>query len=152
MGLAEEVECLRKIPLFGKLEPSKLKLLAFASERICFGAGDILCRQDEPGSSAYIVMCGEAEVLLETAGGTVPLAHLGRNDVVGEIAILCDSPRSATVRAVTDLVTLCIKKETFLCLLNEFPQMAIEMLHILAARLEHTNRELRTIVGTGVAA
>ncbi|HZH25828.1 MAG TPA: cyclic nucleotide-binding domain-containing protein [Azospirillaceae bacterium] len=148
MSLAEEVELLRKIPLFANVEQSKLKLLAFTSERVVFNAGDILFRQDEMGNAAYIIMDGEAEVIVNTPNGPLKVATVGRNDFVGEIAILCDVPRTATIRAATQLNTLCISKELFFRLITEFPQMAVEIMRVLAQRLEKTTRQLREAVAT----
>jgi CRP/FNR family cyclic AMP-dependent transcriptional regulator len=62
------------------------------------------------------------------------------------IAILCDVPRTASVRAVTDLTTLCISKDLFFRLINEFPQMAVQIMRVLAQRLEKTTRQLRQAV------
>jgi CRP-like cAMP-binding protein len=146
VSLAEEVELLRNIPLFAHIEISKLKLLAFTSERVTFHAGDLLFRQDEIGNNAYIIIEGEAEVVIETPGGLLPVAQVRRNDFVGEIAILCDVPRTASVRAVTDLTTLCISKDLFFRLINEFPQMAVQIMRVLAQRLEKTTRQLRQAV------
>jgi len=148
VSLAEEVELLRKIPLFANVEQSKLKLLAFTSERVVFNAGDILFRQDEMGNAAYIIMDGEAEVIVNTPNGPLKVATVGRNDFVGEIAILCDVPRTATIRAATQLNTLCISKELFFRLITEFPQMAVEIMRVLAQRLEKTTRQLREAVAT----
>ena len=58
MTLQQDVEVLRRIPLFAKIEPAKLKLLAFTSEHLEFAPGEPLCRQGEPGDSAYIVLDG----------------------------------------------------------------------------------------------
>ncbi len=66
MSLNEEVELLRNIPLFAKLEPSKLKLLAFTSERITYEADQVLFRQGDVGDAAYIIVEGAAAVLVET--------------------------------------------------------------------------------------
>ena len=99
MSLNEEVELLRNIPMFANIEPSKLKLLAFTSERMTFKAGDALFSQGEPGDSAYVIIDGEADVLVDTPKGPLTVAKLKRNDIVGEIAILCDVPRTATVQA-----------------------------------------------------
>ncbi|HET8727179.1 MAG TPA: cyclic nucleotide-binding domain-containing protein [Alphaproteobacteria bacterium] len=141
MSLAEEVELLKKIPLFANIEVSKLKLLAFTSERVAFTAGQNLVEQDEVGQAAYIIIEGEADVLVRTPNGQRVVATLGKNDFVGEIAILCDVPRTATVRAKTDLVTLMISKDLFFRLITEFPQMAIEIMRVLAQRLERTTRD-----------
>jgi CRP-like cAMP-binding protein len=138
VSLAEEVEMLKKIPLFANIEVSKLKLLAFTSERVKFNAGEDLFRQGEPAQSAYIIMDGTAEVVVQTPSGPRVVATVGKNDFVGEIAILCDVPRTATVRAKTDLVTLCISKDLFFRLVTEFPQMAVEIMRVLAQRLERT--------------
>jgi len=146
MSMKEEVEILRNIPLFSKLEPAKLKLLAFTSERLTFDEGQVLFQQGEPGDAAYIVLEGAADVLIETAKGPVKVANLGRNAVVGEIAILCDVPRTATVVAQQKTVTLKINKDTFFRLVNEFPQMAVEIMRELARRLEKTNEQLRETV------
>jgi len=143
VSLNEEVELLRNIPLFAKLEPSKLKLLAFTSERITYEADQVLFRQGDVGDAAYIIVDGSAKVLVETGEGEIEVATLGRNDFVGEIAILCDVPRTATVRASSQTVTLRITKDLFFRLVTEFPQMSVEIMRDLASRLEQTTQQLR---------
>src|SRR5215469_8356392 len=114
MSLKEEYELLRRVPYFAEIEPPKLKLLAFMSERLAFDPGMRVFRQGDPGDAAYLIISGEAEVTRETASGPVLLATLGANDIVGDMAILGDVPRNATVRAKTRLVTLRISKEPFM--------------------------------------
>lgn len=146
MSLNEEVELLRNIPLFAKIEPSKLKLLAFTSERLTFAAGQELFHQGDVGDIAYIIMAGEADVLIDAPGGELVVAKLGKNDLVGEIAILIDVPRTATVRAVDELTTLAISKDQFFQMITEFPEMAIEIMRELAHRLERTTSQLRAAI------
>ncbi len=143
MSLQQEFELLRKIPMFANIEPAKLKLLAFTSERLCYSNGDVLFRQGEPGDAAFLIIRGEADVTIETETGPLMVARLGDHDFVGEIAILCDVPRTATVTARSDLVTLRIKKDLFLRLIGEFPEIAKEIMRELADRLVHTNARLR---------
>jgi CRP/FNR family transcriptional regulator, cyclic AMP receptor protein len=144
MSLQEEVEILRRIPLFAQIEPSKLKLLAFTSERVAFDAGHVLFRQGDMANAAFVIIEGKAEVLAESPAGPVTLAVLGPSDFFGEIAILCDVPRTATIRAETRLITLRISKELFLRLIKEFPQIAAGIMRELAHRLENTNNQLRS--------
>jgi CRP-like cAMP-binding protein len=143
VSLSEEVELLRNIPLFANIEPSKLKLLAFTSERIAYAQDQVLCKQGEIGDAAYIIIDGEAEILIDTPTGPLAVATVGRNDIVGEIAILCDVPRTATVKAKTKLETLVISKDLFFRLIMEFPQIGIEIMRELAGRLEATTKNLR---------
>ena len=142
MSLSQDVEVLRTIPLFAKIEPTKLKLLAFTSERLEFLAGDELFRQGDFGDAAYIILDGVADVMVETAGGAVKVASLHKNDIIGEIAILCNVPRTATVVAATELATLRISKDGFFHLVNQFPQIGIEVMHELASRLNETTQAL----------
>ena len=144
MSLREEVELLQRIPLFANVEASKLKLLAFTSERIAFESGQVLFRQGDAGDAAYIIIEGDAEVLVNGASGPIQVAVLGRNEIVGEIAILCDVPRTATIKALQRLVCLRISKDLFLRLINEFPQIAVAVVRELASRVEAGNQKLRT--------
>jgi CRP-like cAMP-binding protein len=146
VSLNEEVELLRNIPLFAKIEPSKLKLLAFTSERLTYTDGQDLMVQGDMGDSAFIIVAGTADIIVETPDGPLTVANVGKNDIIGEIAILCDVPRTATVRASSELITLRISKELFFQLVNEFPQMAVEIMRELASRLERTTAQLREAV------
>jgi CRP-like cAMP-binding protein len=141
-SIEDEVSLLRRIPLFAHIETAKLKLLAFTSERLAYEAGQTLCHQGDAGDAAYVIIDGEADVLVNTPNGPLKVAHLKKNAIVGEIAILCDMPRTATVRAATPLAALKIKKEQFLKLVTEFPDLSIEMLRELASRLAATTAEL----------
>ncbi len=139
MSLTEEVELLRSIPLFQNIEPSKLKLLAFTSERLTFAPDQTICQQGDIGDAAYVIVNGEAKVMIDTPQGPLQVATMGKNDFVGEIAILCDVPRTASVIATSELETLKITKDLFFRLVTEFPTMAVEIMRDLASRLEQTN-------------
>ncbi|HEY3910727.1 MAG TPA: cyclic nucleotide-binding domain-containing protein [Stellaceae bacterium] len=143
MSLKQEFELLRRVPFFAEIEPSKLKLLAFMSERVGFDPGKIVVRQGDPGNAAYLIVDGEAEVVVEAPSGPVTVATLGANDIFGEIAILCNVPRSATVQAKNRLIALRIAKEPFMRMVREFPNMAVSIMQELAHRLEATNNQLR---------
>ena len=145
MSLIEEVEILRNIPMFANIESSKLKLLAFTSERHAYNEGEYLFRQGDDGDRAYIIVDGEADVIIETDEGPLTVAHFRKNALVGEIAILADVPRTATVKATTRLDTMVISKDLFFRLVMEFPQIAVEIMRELAKRLEATNARIREL-------
>jgi CRP/FNR family transcriptional regulator, cyclic AMP receptor protein len=142
MLLKDEVDLLRRVPLFAHLDPAKLKLLAFTSTRASFKPGQELFRQGDEADAAYLILSGEADVVADTPSGEVPVATVGQNAIVGEIAILCDVPRTATVRAASRLETLKIEKEQFLRLIREFPDMSVEIMRELGKRLSKTTAEL----------
>ena len=146
MSLNEEVELLQNIPLFSKIAPSKLKLLAFTSDRLTFAPGQELFHQGDPGDAAYIIMDGEADVTVDTPAGEISVAKARKNDLIGEIAILCDVPRTATIKALSEVTTLAITKELFFQLVTEFPEMAVEIMRELAHRLERTTQQLREAI------
>ena len=142
MLLKDEVDLLKRVPLFAKMEPAKLKLLAFTSDRMCFQPQQVLFHQGDDGDAAYVIMKGEVDIVAETPNGDIPLARVGENAIVGEIAILCEVPRTATVKAFTRIDTLRIEKEHFLRLIREFPEIGIEVMRELADRLTRTTAEL----------
>lgn len=142
MSLDQEVEVLRQIPLFANVETSKLKLMCFASERLTFKAGQALFKQGEVGDAAYIIVEGEADVMVGSPTGPISVAVLQRNELVGEIAILCDVPRTATVQARNELTTLKITKDLFFRMITDFPEMGVEIMRELARRLEKTTSQL----------
>jgi CRP-like cAMP-binding protein len=105
-------------------------------------SGDELFHQGDYGDAAYIILEGEADVLVDTPHGAVKVATLGKNDIIGEIAVLCDVPRTATVVAHGDLETLRVSKDGFFHLVTQFPQVGIEVMSEIASRLHHTTQAL----------
>ena len=142
MLLKDEVGMLRQVPLFSGVAPAKLKLLAFTSDRVTYAPGQMLFRQGDVGDAAYVVLSGKAEVMVDSPTGQIKVAEVDPNSIVGEIAILCNVSRTATVRATTAVEALRIRKDHFLRLLAEYPEMTVEIMRVLADRLSHTTAEL----------
>jgi CRP/FNR family cyclic AMP-dependent transcriptional regulator len=140
--LNTEVDLLRRIPLFAGIEPARLKLLAYTSDAVTYRPGQVIMRQGDIGDAAYVIIKGDAEVSISSTAGDIPIATPRDGAFVGEIAILCDKPRTATVRATSELKALRIRKETFFELLHQFPEMAVEITRLLAERLTDTTADL----------
>jgi len=142
VSLVQEYELLRRVPMFADIEPARLKLVAFMSERVGFDDGKLLCRQGDPGDAAYLIIEGEVEIVLEGPAGPLTVATIGANEIVAEMAILCDTTRNASVRAKGRVVALRISKEPFVRMVREFPAMAVSIMRELANRLDSTNTQL----------
>jgi len=142
MTLEAEVQSLRQVPMFKDIDPARLKLLAFTSERVQFAGQQRFFSQGDSSDSAYVILEGRAHVLLNTPNGEIKVAELESNALVGEMGILSDTPRSATIMASEPTTALRIDRRVFLELLAQFPQMALAVMRELAKRLEQTNAKL----------
>ncbi|MEQ1753486.1 MAG: cyclic nucleotide-binding domain-containing protein [Micropepsaceae bacterium] len=142
MSIHSEVDLLRKIPLFANIDTAKLKLLAFTSERLAFPAGAILFREGERGDSAYLILSGQVDVAVNSPNGPVSVASIKEHNIVGEMALLGDMPRTATISATEPVEALKIKKDQFFQMLRDLPQMTLEIMRELAVRLNNANKEL----------
>ena len=143
MSLNKEAELLKDLPLFSKVDLAKLKLLAFTSERLTYEENEIVFNEGDDGDAAYIILDGTAIVSIAQGSKSLELDRIKRGGFVGDISLLCDVPRTATITAKDALTTLQIKKDTFFNLIAEFPEIAIEMMRVLASRLDNTSKQLR---------
>lgn len=141
MLLKDEVQILRQLPLLAGASPAHLKLLAFTSDRVRYEAGTVLFRQGDTGDAAYIILSGVADVLVASPRGEIKVAQLSAPSLIGEISVLCDVARTATVRAETAVEALKVRKDAFLKLMD-FPDVALQVVRVLAERLSKTTAEL----------
>jgi CRP-like cAMP-binding protein len=140
--LKQDVETLRRVPMFAPVDTARLKLLAFTSQRLSFEENQVLFRQNESGDTAYVLIEGTADVLVKAGDSEIKVASVGRNALIGEIAILCDVPRTATVRTTSRVEALVIQKDQLIELLRSVPDLAVAIIRELALRLDRTNQEL----------
>lgn len=131
MELNEAVKVLGKIPIFAKLEPAKLKLLAFASDYLTFENGETLFRAGERSDGVYLIDDGEAEVIVEEGGREIIVATHGKHKLIGEMAVIRNSSRAAMVRAKGTLKALRVNDDLFLKLVTQNPDTALRVMQLL---------------------
>lgn len=147
MGIQKETELLRNVPMFAKLDPSRLKLLAFTSQCLNFDDGEILFHEGNRADCAYVIMSGEVEILADTGGMQFVAGTLGRNQMFGELGVLTKTPRSATLRAKGELVALRISDDIFLKLLAENPEIALDVMRQLSEKLILSHHQVEELKG-----
>lgn len=140
MSLEQEVELIRRFPIFSKIAPAKQKLLCFSSERLTYNPGQEIFHMGDPGDACYIVIAGYIDIAVDRPNGkdTLLLSTVGPNDIIGEIAIFGAVPRTASARAKTRVEVLRISAELFRSVIRENPDAAIELIRSLANRLANT--------------
>ena len=142
MSLDSEVELIRRLPLFAKMDLATLKLLCFSSERLTFGAGQVMFNAGESADAAYIMIEGHVAISRPAPTGPVVVGTLGPMDIVGEIAIFADVTRTATVTATSRVDALRIEKEQMMSIIRGNPDAALELIRQLAMRLAKTTARL----------
>jgi CRP-like cAMP-binding protein len=118
------------------------KLLCFAAERLHVEPGQALFSAGDDTDAAYVVLSGTLEVSLPAAAGPVHLSMVGANELIGEIGIFGDAPRTATVTAATRVEALRIPKDVLQAVVRENPAAALQITRLLAQRLANTSARL----------
>ena len=146
MDINQEVDRLSQIPMFSKMETSKLKLLAFTSKLVEYADGDILFQASDPADSVYLVMDGNVEILIDSDDGDDLSIVRGENSLIGEMAVISNQGRSAAVRAKGRVIVLRIEDDVFLKLLTGNPEVALDVMRQLSDKLteaHHANEQLQ---------
>jgi Cyclic nucleotide-binding domain len=126
-----DLELLRAVPMFAPLGAIALEGLAAELVPRRVAAGQDVIRQGEPGEELYVIAGGRADVVVDGR----PAREEGPGDTFGEIALLRDAPRSATVRAATDLDLRVLRRDAFLAAVTGHADSAAEAEALAAARL-----------------
>jgi CRP-like cAMP-binding protein len=134
-GTENLVEALARLSLFADLTHPQLEVLAHSFNEEMFAEGQRLIRQDMPGSGFYVILEGEASVMIDGE----ERARLRRGDFIGEISILTDEPPTADVVAVTMLRCLAIPDTELKSFMLGQPAVMYRMLQIEARRLRAAN-------------
>ncbi|MGE6740336.1 cyclic nucleotide-binding domain-containing protein [Allorhizobium pseudoryzae] len=135
MLLNDEVTLLRQVPYFSRIDPCKLKLLAFTSARVCYRPGEAIFQCGDASDSAYVIIDGTVELVVSGPSGENVVGSAARNSIIGEMCLWGDAPRRGHARAVTDVEVLRIGKDCFLKVMADNPRMGIEVSRALAETL-----------------
>jgi hypothetical protein len=133
----ERIIFLRRVPLFFELTPVDLKQVgAIATERT-YPDGMVIAQQGEPGDEMYVIVSGEIRVL---TGANMELARRKTGEYVGEMAIISQEPRMASLVAAGDVRLLCIDQKNFEGLLRERPETSLAVMRGVARLQAHAAR------------
>jgi len=141
MSLETIVTMLRRHPLFSRLDRVRLEVLAFSAETLSFAPGATVCEAGNAAEGALLILEGEAVMFLEEQGGRRAL-RLDSGDLIGETALIEPKSWQATVRAVTALHVVRLRRDTFHRLIAEFPEMGQLVTSHLADRLGELQEDL----------
>ncbi|MDF1663489.1 MAG: cyclic nucleotide-binding domain-containing protein [Planctomycetota bacterium] len=132
----ERMNILRQVDIFEPLSEEELQAIARLVSELWINPGDIVCRKGEQGDSLFIVYSGALEIVDED-DNIIYCAEAG--DYVGELAVLCDIPRTAMMRAQRQSQLLELKRGPVVELLDQHPQMARRFIDVLVRRLYVSN-------------
>lgn len=136
----ERVLFLRKVPLFAELPPQDLTRVAAVAGERTYADGDTIAAEGEPGEELHVVVAGEVRVLRAgpDPSGETELARRVPGDVVGEMALITQEPRMASLVASGDVRTLQVGRRAFEGIMRERPDTAIAVIRVLSQRLEES--------------
>lgn len=141
----EKVLFLKAVPLFASLPSEELAGLAEIAEEQSFPASTVIFRENDPGDGLYVLISGRVRVFRTVDEREYNIAILGARECFGEMAVLDEEPRSASIEAQEDCVALKIRREEFLELVIDRPQFAFEIFKVLTRRLRMKSIEAENI-------
>lgn len=139
---AETIEFLKTVPLFQHLDKRHQSVIAKTVFERSFQPGEVIVKQGEQGLGVYMIEAGKVEVVAEHDGREESLATLGKGEVFGELSLLTDAPRTATVRALEPTKCLVLTAWNFRAEVQQSAELANALLKVVAARLVAVDKQL----------
>ena len=137
LGELDRMVVLRRVPLFSELDPEDLQRIAVSAQERLYPAGEALVREGDFGDELIVIVEGTVRVT-KLDGETERFErNYDAGDHIGELAVLRDRPRAATVVAEENVRGLCIGGEALRAILQERPDAAMAMLATLAERISN---------------
>lgn len=140
--MAGQIEFLKQIPLFSDLDQRSLEAIANSAVEQTYAPGQDIVRQGDTGVGAFFIRTGRVEILQDHGGEQHRVGELKAGDVFGEMALLDEFPRSATVRTIEQTTCLGIQRWHFKGILESHPQVAVALLPVLTRRLRSAEKHL----------
>lgn len=137
----EKILFLKTVHIFAGMTGEELHALAEIVEEVEVKGGETIFSEGEPGEEMYIIVNGSVQVLHGEGAAQTLLATLGEREVLGEMSILDDEPRSATARTSEDTVMLKIRRDDFRELIGEEPEVAFGVFRVFTRRIRRANVE-----------
>lgn len=147
-GLTQEqnIAFLRRVPLFSGLTEAQIERLAAGSVRRNFPKGRVIVTEGEPSQSLYILLSGRAKVQRsDTEGKEVILAVIGPGECFGEMSLIDESPRSASVITTESSDFMSINKESFKAMMMSSPEICLRIMIGLVRRLREADKKIETL-------
>ncbi len=142
-GEVNQLKVLKNIPLFSDLTQRELKIVSHLVYHRNFEPGELMFSTGQPGAAMFIIKEGQVQVFKKSAKDETLLTVLNEGEFLGELALLDNSPRSASARAIKATQTLAIFREDLMGLNDTSPYLAAKILKRLALvigmRLKATN-------------
>jgi CRP/FNR family cyclic AMP-dependent transcriptional regulator len=135
----EKAAALAGVPLFAGISAASMGRLAAVAGEQDFSAGQFIVRQGQVGSGLYAILSGSVKVLR----GADELARLGPGEFFGELAVIDQQPRNASVQAAEPTACLALASWDLLALLESDPQLALNMIKTLVARVRSAGEQHR---------
>lgn len=130
---------LKKVPIFRMLGKESIDFIVERLKFKTFQKGDEIIKTGDVGEEMFIIISGKTDVIIGSSGKEQVVATLGPGDYFGEMALLTDEPRSATIKAVEPCETFVLFKNEFDVILERYPSIALSMTKIVSKRLRDTN-------------
>ena len=143
---------LARVPLFRGLDDATIDDILSCMQARRYAAGELICRQGEPSDSLFLLRSGVAKAFVLRGSSATTIARLRPGDVIGEVGVVTNLPRSASVIARSDVTVFQLGRDDVASLLARHPRLLANITQVIGGRLAKMNADLRGFPSAEVVA
>ncbi len=145
MSLTSDIDLLRNVPFFADFSEDQLRLMAFGAESRMYRAKQVIFRQGDLADSGFVISEGQVRMTITVDGVDQQSQILGPGSLIGEMALLAETRRSAMAAAIEDVKVIQIRRILFRRVMDEYPDLAVHLRDKLANRLGDMVQDLEQV-------
>ncbi|MBU1340756.1 MAG: cyclic nucleotide-binding domain-containing protein, partial [Proteobacteria bacterium] len=144
ISLGEKILLLKEIEIFSGLSASELAAIAAVTKELGYPSDRTVIKQNTIGETVFLIIEGEVDVIMEHADGKeVIIDHILSGGAFGEMALIDDSPRSATIKTTAPSRFLILHKQEFKETVMEYPRIALQICSVLSRNIRHLHGKVQ---------